>query len=69
MGFEDRLKIVVSDTQAYKQFGNALVPAVARAVAGGIVRVMAWHVLRATNGCLLKTGDSAKRQAKSRMTA
>lgn len=28
MGFPDTLPIVVSDTQAYKQFGNAVVPAV-----------------------------------------
>jgi DNA (cytosine-5)-methyltransferase 1 len=36
MGFpvdEDRYKIVVSDTQAYRQFGNAVVPKVAAAVA------------------------------------
>ena len=32
MGFPDELPIVVSDTQAYKQFGNAVVPAVAEAV-------------------------------------
>ena len=69
MGFDDRLKIVVSDTQAYKQFGNALVPAVARAVAGGIVTMMAWHVHRTTNGCLLKVGRQVRKQAKSRMTA
>jgi DNA (cytosine-5)-methyltransferase 1 len=34
MGFPmDRLEIVVSDTQAYRQFGNAVVPKVAEAVA------------------------------------
>lgn len=69
MGFDDRLKIVVSDTQAYKQFGNALVPAVAKAVAGSIVRVIARHVLRSPNGCLLKTGRTIRRPAKSRKTA
>ena len=31
MGFSDRLPIAVSDTQAYKQFGNAVVPPVAEA--------------------------------------
>jgi site-specific DNA-cytosine methylase len=29
MGFPDELPIVVSDTQAYRQFGNALVPQIA----------------------------------------
>jgi len=33
MGFPDNLPIVVSDTQAYRQFGNAVVPPVAEAVA------------------------------------
>jgi DNA (cytosine-5)-methyltransferase 1 len=44
---------VVSDTQAYKQFGNAVVPAVIEAVARQIVEVMHWKLLR-RNGCLLK---------------
>ncbi|MEZ6060924.1 MAG: DNA (cytosine-5-)-methyltransferase [Planctomycetaceae bacterium] len=44
---------VVSDTQAYKQFGNAVVPALIQAVARQIVKVMHWKVLR-RNGCLLK---------------
>jgi DNA (cytosine-5)-methyltransferase 1 len=69
MGFEDRLKIVVSDTQAYKQFGNALVPAAAKAVATRMVRVMAWHVLRSTNGCLLKAERTARRRAPERIIA
>lgn len=33
MGFEDTFKIVVSDTQAYKQFGNSVVVPVIKAVA------------------------------------
>lgn len=33
MGFDDTFKIVVSDTQAYKQFGNSVVVPVIRAVA------------------------------------
>lgn len=33
MGFEDSYKIVVSDTQAYKQFGNSVVVPVIKAVA------------------------------------
>jgi len=41
MGFPDHLPIVVSDTQAYKQFGNAVVPPVAEAVAKQVVKVFA----------------------------
>lgn len=43
MGFPDDLKIVVSDTQAYKQFGNAVVPKVVRTIAGRIVEAMQWE--------------------------
>lgn len=52
MGFADDLPIVVSDTQAYRQFGNAVVPPVAAAVAGEIVRVLGEHLVR--DGALLK---------------
>lgn len=52
MGFDDSLPIVVSDTQAYRQFGNAVVPPLAAAVAGQISRTICWLV--AKNGCLLK---------------
>lgn len=38
MGFPERLRIAVSDTQAYKQFGNAVVPPVAEAIGREIVR-------------------------------
>ncbi len=55
MGFPERLldHKVVSDTQAYRQFGNAVVPAVFEAVGRQIVEVLRWQLLR-TNGCLLK---------------
>lgn len=53
MGFPDHLKIVVSDTQAYKQFGNAVVPAVIESVACEITKVLCWHLTR-RNGCLVK---------------
>ena len=56
MGFDDRLKIVVSDTQAYKQFGNAVVPKVVEAVARKILKVVAWQLTRTKNECLLKRG-------------
>ncbi len=56
MGFPETLlnRQAVSDTQAYKQFGNAVVPGVIEAVAQQIVEVLRWQLLR-KNGCLLKT--------------
>jgi DNA (cytosine-5)-methyltransferase 1 len=65
LGFDDRYSTlfghgdefpqqIVSDTQAYRQFGNAVVPKVVEAVAEQIVRVMAEAVERTDNGCLLK---------------
>lgn len=61
MGFPEQLldrmlageRQVVSDTQAYRQFGNAVVPPVAQSVAKQIVQVMQWKLLK-RNGCLLK---------------
>lgn len=44
MGFPDKFPIVVSDTQAYRQFGNALVPQIASDVAGQVVRVFEEHM-------------------------
>ena len=46
MGFPDDLPIVVSDTQAYKQFGNAVVPLVVEAVGRQIVKVIGDHLKR-----------------------
>lgn len=40
MGFPDDYVIPVSDTQAYRQFGNAVVPAVVEIVAGAVVPLM-----------------------------
>lgn len=54
MGYPDDLPIVVSDTQAYKQFGNSVVPAVVESVARQIVKVFGTHLTQKTNGCLLK---------------
>lgn len=59
MGFPDDLKIAVSDTQAYKQFGNAVVPLVVNAVARCVVPVLAWQLARSGNDCLLKRSESA----------
>jgi DNA (cytosine-5)-methyltransferase 1 len=40
MGFPDKYKIVVSDTQAYRQFGNALVPPIAEAVGRRVLELL-----------------------------
>jgi DNA (cytosine-5)-methyltransferase 1 len=57
MGFDERLKIVVSDTQAYRQFGNAVVPPVVEAVGREIIRVVRWHLLREKGSVLKRTGN------------
>ena len=44
MGYPDDLAIVVSDTQAYRQFGNSVVPAVVEAVAKEVVKTMSWRL-------------------------
>jgi DNA (cytosine-5)-methyltransferase 1 len=61
MGFPSDLRIVVSDTQAYRQFGNAVVPEVVRAVGEQIVDVMGRHLLDPTSGCLIKRVNAAPR--------
>jgi DNA (cytosine-5)-methyltransferase 1 len=53
MGFDERLPIVVSDTQAYRQFGNAVVPKVVEAVGQNIIKVLLWQ-LTGNDNCLLK---------------
>jgi len=55
MGFPDELPIVGSDPQAYKQFGNAVVPAVVEAVGRQVVGVFGDPLTRRRNGCLFKT--------------
>ena len=40
MGFPGHLPIVVSNTQAYRQFGNAVVPAIVQAVGAEVLRVL-----------------------------
>jgi DNA (cytosine-5)-methyltransferase 1 len=57
-GFDDRLELVVSDTQAYKQFGNAVVPKVAEAVGRQILQVVAAKLVQ-RNNCLLKRRGNA----------
>ena len=54
LGFPDgKMPIVVSDMQAYKQFGNAVVPAVSTAVAKQVVKVLCWQFSH-TKRCLFK---------------
>jgi DNA (cytosine-5)-methyltransferase 1 len=40
MGFPDKFRIPVSDTQAYKQFGNSVVVPLVRAVARRVVEAL-----------------------------
>ncbi len=54
MGFDDKYEIAVSDTQAYRQFGNAVVPKVAQAVAQELLKTMSWRLTQKKNGCLIK---------------
>ena len=55
MGFPSTLKIAVSDTQAYRQFGNAVVPKVVDAILQQILKVTPWKTAKAgSNGHSLK---------------
>ena len=56
MGFDEKLPIVVSDTQAYRQFGNAVVPKVVEAVGEKIIGVLIWQ-LEDDYNCLLKKSN------------
>lgn len=44
MGFPDSLPIVVSDTQAYRQFGNAVSPLVVQSIGANIFAAAGWSV-------------------------
>jgi DNA (cytosine-5)-methyltransferase 1 len=57
MGFPEEFPIVVSDTQAYRQFGNSLCPLISEVVAKQMVKVLVWQLSR--NGCLLKKSLAA----------
>ncbi len=61
LGFRDELPIVVSDTQAYRQFGNAVVPAVSTAVARQVVKVLCRHFTE-NRRCLLKSAAGGSRR-------
>jgi DNA (cytosine-5)-methyltransferase 1 len=45
---------VVSDSQAYKQFGNSVVPAVVESIAHQIVGAMSWLLEQRSHGCMIK---------------
>jgi DNA (cytosine-5)-methyltransferase 1 len=53
-GFSDGFPIAVSDTQAYKQFGNAVVPLVIEAIGKEVLRVIATLYKNSGNGCVVK---------------
>ena len=53
-GFPDTFVIPVADAQAYKQFGNSVVPAAVESVAEAIAGQMAWILERRAGGCLIK---------------
>ena len=53
-GHKDGFPQVVSDTQAYRQFGNAVVPLVVEAIGTQIVDTMANAFQKSDSGCLLK---------------
>ncbi len=67
MGFPDSCRIVVSDTQAYKQFGNAVVPAVVSAVGKRVLEVFRAHIYERKAGLLVP--DSIGRVSDSRLGA
>ncbi len=54
-GHDNGFPQVVSDTQAYRQFGNAVVTKVVEAVGRQIVPVLTQHLRTSGNGCLVKT--------------
>lgn len=53
-GHHDGFPQVVSNTQAYRQFGNAVVPHVVEALGGKVVETMTRAFVKSSSGCLLK---------------
>lgn len=54
-GHENGFPQVVSDTQAYRQFGNSVVPKVVEGIGHEIVKCMANVIRQSGTGCLLKS--------------
>lgn len=69
MGYGDVVKtrddVPVSDTQAYKQFGNSVVPDVVTAVGKEIIRVMRGHLEGQKDYCLIAKNGRRKRRRKA----
>ena len=57
-GHENGFPQVVSDTQAYRQFGNSVVPKVVEEIAHEIVRCIGNLISQTDSGCLLKPRTS-----------
>lgn len=55
MGFNDDFRIIVSDTQAYKQFGNSLCVPLVSDIARQMVKAMKLHYNKTSNGYNYKT--------------
>lgn len=65
MGYPDSFHIGVSDTQAYRQFGNSVAVPVVSALAASVVEALAGPVLPAGTGQAAGTlrGEGGLRQA------
>lgn len=63
MGYDEKYPIVVSDTQAYRQFGNSLCPLIVEDVAREVIKVFCWKMQGHANGkahrCLLSGATSS----------
>lgn len=57
MGFPEKYKITVSDTQAYRQFGNAVVVPVVEATGKKLLDIMSWQLANKNGGCLVKAKE------------
>lgn len=60
LGFKGDLPQVVSDMQAYRQFGNAVVPKVSTAVAKEIAKVLCWQLHQTGRPLLIPAAKGAK---------
>ncbi len=73
MGYGDVVKsredVPVSDTQAYRQFGNSVVPAVVSAIGRQILPLIRQKWLEQSGGCILKSRKARyRKQGKNRKT-
>ena len=61
---QEREDVPVSDTQAYRQFGNSVVPAVVTAVGKQCIQLIREKWLEQSGGCILKSPKATYRTAK-----